>query len=80
MAAFNKGAGGAAINNIRSRSTLQGIADGSGKLLLVNPIAGQLGTLAQGFLEGSGVLRFDINLAKRIQLGERFNTVGGGCD
>ncbi|MCX6608091.1 MAG: TonB-dependent receptor [Acidobacteria bacterium] len=62
-----------AINNIRSRSTLQGIADASGKILLVNPTAGQLGTLAPGFLEGPGELRFDINLAKRIPLNERFN-------
>ena len=56
--------------NVRSRSTLQAIADQNGAILLVNPVAGTNGNLAPNFLEGPGDFRFDVNLIKRIAAGE----------
>jgi hypothetical protein len=58
-------------NNIAGRSTLKAITDASGRLLLVNPEPGTLGTLGQRFLEGPGALRLDLNLIKRIRISER---------
>ena len=57
-------------NNIASRSTLQGIAGPDGRVLLVNPVAGTLGNLQPGFLQGPGDFRIDLNLVKRISLRE----------
>jgi len=56
--------------NIRPLSTLTAIADSSGRLILVNPTPGQLGTLAPFYLEGPGSFRFDVSLSKRIRIGE----------
>ncbi len=55
---------------IQGRSTMLAIADASGQLLLVNPVPGQLGTLAPRFLTGPGSFRLDLNLIKRIRLTE----------
>jgi hypothetical protein len=57
-------------NNIRGRSTMQGLADESGNLLMVNPVPGSPGTMGLGFFQGPGALRFDVNLVKRIKLTE----------
>jgi hypothetical protein len=46
------------------------IADSSGRLLLVNPAPGKLGTLGNGWIEGPGSIRFDVNLDKRISIDE----------
>jgi hypothetical protein len=59
-------------NNIQGMSTLQAIADASGRLLLVNALPGSPGTMGIGFFEGPGALRFDLNLIKRIRVTERF--------
>jgi hypothetical protein len=56
---------------VRARSTLQAIADAQGRLLLVNPVAGTLGNIAPNFLSGPSAFRLDLNLIKRIDLGER---------
>jgi hypothetical protein len=56
---------------VRARSTLQAIAGPDGNLLLANPVAGTLGTLAPNFLSGPGAFRLDINLIKRIRVAER---------
>lgn len=58
---------------VRARSTLQAIADGSGQILLANPVAGTLGNLAPNFWSGPGAMRLDVNLIKRIRVGERKN-------
>ncbi len=57
-------------NNIQGRSTLRALADANGQLLLVNPAPGTLGNLALRFLEGPGAFRLDLNLIKRIRIGE----------
>ena len=56
---------------VRARSTLQAIADPSGRILLANPVAGTLGNLAPNFLSGPGAFRLDVNLIKRLRFGER---------
>ena len=57
--------------NIRGRSGLRAIADASGRLLLVNPTAGQLGNLAIRLLETPGSFQLDLSLLKRVAIGER---------
>ncbi len=66
-------AGMTGVYGIAGRSTLRAITDSSGRLLLVNPTPGTLGTLGQRFLEGPGAFRLDLNLVKRITLGEAKN-------
>jgi len=56
---------------IQSRSGLRAIADETGRLLLVNPVPGQFGTLAPRTIEGPGIFRLDVNLLKRIRITER---------
>lgn len=51
-------------------SVMQAIADASGKTILVNPLPGQLGSLAPRFLTGPRGLRFDLNLRKKFQIRE----------
>jgi hypothetical protein len=56
---------------LNTRSTLLAITDSSGNLLLVNPEPGVLGNLAPLYGRGPSQLRFDVNLVKRIRIGER---------
>jgi hypothetical protein len=62
------------INNLtpalRPLSTLRAIAL-NGTPLLVNPAAGQFGTLGQSVFTGPGTFRLDVNLIKRIRITER---------
>jgi hypothetical protein len=51
-------------------STLQALTDSSGRLIAVNPAPGTIGKLAPGYLEGPGRMSFDLNLIKRIRIGE----------
>jgi len=60
------------VNGIQGRSTLLGVTDASGKLLLANPAPGQFGGLASRFLEGPGSFRLDLNLIKRLRFRERW--------
>ena len=39
-------------------------------LIAVNPRPGKLGNMYQTYLEGPGTVRFDLNVIKRIRLGE----------
>lgn len=66
-------AGLTTAQGIRERSTLQAIADSSGRLLLVHPTPGVLGNLAPQFLEGPGSFRFDLNLIQRVRISESKN-------
>jgi hypothetical protein len=54
-------------------SRLQAIADGSGKVIMVNPPPGQLGSLAPYVMEGPGAFRLDTNLVKRFEMREGRN-------
>jgi len=60
-----------AVNNIRNQSTILAVADASGKVLLANPVPGQLGNLAMGVLWGPGLFNIDVNLVKRIPINEK---------
>jgi hypothetical protein len=46
------------------------IADAEGKLLLVNPAPGTLGTLGLKWVEGPASLGLDVNLIKRVRIAE----------
>jgi len=65
-----------AVNNVTTLQSLQGqfsnkaITDSSGKLLLVNPQPGQLGTMGLKWIQGPGTINLDMNLKKRVKLGE----------
>ncbi|MBI4471828.1 MAG: hypothetical protein HY646_04110, partial [Acidobacteria bacterium] len=56
---------------LNTRSTLLAIADSSGRLIMVNPRPGELGNLAPLYARGPISWRFDVNLVKRIRLGEQ---------
>jgi len=47
------------------------ITDSQGRLLLVNPTPGKLGTLGQNWIEGPGNISFDMNLIKRVRITEK---------
>ena len=49
---------------------MKAITDSSGRLIAVNAAPGTLGTMAPGYLQGPGQVRFDLNLIKRIRIGE----------
>jgi hypothetical protein len=61
------------INEIQQRSTLLAVMDASGKLLLVNPQPGQLGTVAPRFFTGPRLFQIDLNLLKRFRFKERYD-------
>ena len=54
-------------------SPLKAIAGPGGKLLLVNPLPGQLGALAYGTIRGPGAKVLNLDLKKTIRITERFN-------
>jgi hypothetical protein len=64
------------ISSVSSQNALSGgfnnkaIADSQGRLLLVNPVPGTLGTLGQRWIEGPGVIGFDANLIKKVRISE----------
>ncbi len=66
-------AGVTTSQGLQARSTLLAITDASGKLLLINPTPGQLGSLPQFYLYGPGSFRLDISLVKRVKIREDIN-------
>ena len=58
------------LQGLNTNFSNRAITDASGQFLLVNPAPGQLGTLGNGWIEGPGSIRFDVNLDKRIRLSE----------
>jgi hypothetical protein len=65
-----------AVNGVTTAQQLQGqfsnkaITDASGRILLVNPQPGQLGTMGLKWITGPGNLGLDMNLTKRVKLTE----------
>src|SRR5581483_5830875 len=55
---------------LNSQFSNRAITDAGGKLLLVNPSPGTLGTLGQMWIEGPRNIRLDANLDKRIRITE----------
>jgi len=59
-----------AANALNGAFNNKAIADSQGRVLLVNPVAGRLGTLGQRWIEGPGVTGFDANLIKKVKITE----------
>jgi len=57
-------------NALRDQFSNYAIADDQGRVLLMNPAPGQLGTLGRGWIEGPASLGFDLNLIKRVRIDE----------
>jgi hypothetical protein len=58
------------VNALDTRYTLFAIADAQGNPVLINPGAGQIGTLGRNVIEGPGRLTLDANLIKRVRIDE----------
>jgi len=65
------------FSGVTQLQTLQGsfsnkaVADASGNTILANPAPGTVGTLGQNWIEGPTHAGFDVNLVKRVRIGER---------
>jgi hypothetical protein len=56
--------------NLNQASLMQAITDSNGRLIAVNAAPGTLGTMNPGYLEGPGQIRLDVNVIKRVRIGE----------
>jgi hypothetical protein len=56
--------------NLNQASLMQALTDASDNLIAVNPAPGTVGTMGPGYLEGPGQVQLDVNLIKRIRIGE----------
>ena len=56
---------------LKANSTMSAITDASGKIILTNPLPGQLGSVAPRFLTGPAGIRLDVNMVKKIKINER---------
>ena len=65
------GAGVTTLQSTQGSYSNFAIADSQGKILLVNPAPGQLGTLGQRWIEGPRSIGLDMNLIKRLKISER---------
>jgi hypothetical protein len=59
-----------ALNGLSGAFNNKAITDSQGRLLLVNPAPGTLGTLGLKWIEGPATLGLDVNLIKRVRLTE----------
>jgi hypothetical protein len=55
---------------LRDQFSNYAIADAQGKVLLMNPSPGQLGSLGRSWIEGPASLGLDLNLIKRVRIDE----------
>jgi hypothetical protein len=58
------------VDNLRTASGQFAIQDAQGRLVMVNPAPGKIGTMGQNWIEGPGQYRLDANLIKRVRLTE----------
>jgi hypothetical protein len=63
-------AGVTPLNGLSGQFSNKAITDSQGRLLLVNPAPGQVGSLGLNWIEGPAVLGFDANLIKRVRITE----------
>ena len=63
-------AGVSSQNGLSGTFSNKAIADSQGRILLANPVPGQIGSLGRNFLEGPPLLGFDANLIKRVRITE----------
>jgi len=65
------------VNSVTPLQTLQSsfsnkaLADANGNIIVANPAPGTVGTLGRQWIEGPTHANLDVNLVKRIRLGER---------
>jgi hypothetical protein len=65
------------VNNVTNSQTLRtafsnrALADANGNIILANPAPGTVGTLGRSWIEGPTHANLDVNLVKRIRIGER---------
>ncbi len=57
-------------NTLSAAYSLRAVFDGQGNLLFRNPAPGEIGSLGIRTMEGPARLDFDLNLAKRVRIGE----------
>jgi hypothetical protein len=60
-----------ADQGLRGRSAMFAITDSSGHILLANPLAGDTGSLGYRVVQGPATFAFDMDLVKRVRIGER---------
>jgi hypothetical protein len=58
------------LNSLNGAYSNKAIADAQGRILLVNPNPGQVGTLGLKWIQGPPSIQFDMNLIKRVRLAE----------
>ena len=58
------------VNGLDTRFSNKAIADSQGRMILVNPAPGQLGTLGRAWIEGPSHIGLDMNLVKRVRVSE----------
>jgi len=63
----------ASINGaaLQALSPLKAIAGADGRILLANPLPGQLGNLGYGVIRGPGAKTLNVNVKKNIRISER---------
>ena len=66
----NPSAGSNCSTTLPSNYSNLAIADSSGRVVLVNPAPGKLGTLGNAWIDGPRSIRFDVNMDKRISIDE----------
>ena len=63
-------AGVSPLNALSGSFSNKAITDSQGRLLLVNPAPGQVGSLGVRWIEGPALLGLDMNLIKRVRISE----------
>ena len=64
------GAGVSSQNGLSGAFSNRAITDSQGRILLVNPAPGEIGTLGPKWIEGPALSNFDVNLIKRVRITE----------
>lgn len=61
---------GAGTNGVQGQTIYKAILDPSGKMVLNNPLPGQLGSLGIYYIQGNGSIGLDMTMTKRIRIDE----------
>jgi hypothetical protein len=59
------------IDTLNLAGDIRAVFDSQGRAILVNPLPGQVGSLAKRFLEGPSRLQLDMNLQKKLRVDEK---------
>ena len=58
------------LNSLNGQFGNKAITDSQGRILLVNPAPGEVGSLGLRWIEGPGRIGLDVNLIKRVRISE----------